>query len=378
MNQTFFRLTHHDWVECFTKLSRSELGVLFYLRTLNPFGDRRLKINCQAIGEVLDIHRTSVSRALKKLEQMNLIELEITSAQVKLKTSNRDAEPDPSNDANQVIDKVSDTIVHPRTECASTHNSVHPRTECASTHKNRASTHGSVHPRTIGIPEPLPDKDPRTPQTLKTYIDFKKTLSEGERENFFNFVKEKTNNLERPINDLEAWLASKNAAKQNRWEIYYRNYQEEKINQSAGTNKQNPGLENYSPSKLQNVILRFQNRRRINKPEPENEPKEVEREEIKRQQAEINRLMDNPPEYEVRKSAAQQQQEAMAEIRRQQEANRKAAEKRARQEQQFNLEERQAEIQRQIEAFNRIQNIGKINGEIDEIDEIDKEGKDDE
>ena len=368
MNQTFFRLTHHDWVECFTKLSRSELGVLFYLRTLNPFGDRQLKINCQAIGEILDIHRTSVSRALKKLEKVNLIELEITSAQVRLTTSAKNAEPEPKNEANSAIDRVSDESVHPRTERAPTHGSVHPRTE--SVHPRTES----VHPRTIGIPEPLPDIDSRIPQTLKTYTDFKKTLSESERENFFNFVRKKTKNLEKPINDLEAWLASKNAAKQNRWEIYYKNYQEEKIGESARTNKQNPGSENYSPLKLQNVITRFQSRKRINQPEPDREPKEVDREEIKRQQAEIDRLMDNPPEYEVRKSAAQQQQEAMAEIRRQQEANQKAAEERARQEQDFNLEERQAEIQRQLEEFSRLHNIGKINDETNEIDEIDEEG----
>jgi hypothetical protein len=212
------------------------------------------------------------------------------------------------------------------------------------------------------------------PKTLQTYSDFKKTLSEDEREKFFNFVEEKIKNLEKPINDLEAWLASQNAAKQNRWQVYYSNYQEQKISQSAKTTKQNKGCENYSPSELQDVILRFKNRGRVNQPQPENEPQEVDREEIKRQQAEIDRLMNSFSEPEVRKSAAQQRREAMAEIRRQQEANLKAAEERARQEQQFSLEERQAEIQRQLEEFNRLHNIGKVNDETDKIDEIDEEG----
>ena len=286
MNQTFFRLTHHDWVECFTKLSRSELGVLFYLRTLNPFGDRRLKINCQAIGEVLDIHRTSVSRALKKLEQVNLIELEITSAQVKLKTSNRDVEPDPSNDANQVIDKVSDKSVHPRTERAPTHGSVHPRTE--SVHPRTES----VHPRTIGIPEPLPNKDPRTPQTLKTYIDFKKTLSESERENFFNFVKEKTKNLEKPINDLEAWLASKNAARQNRWEIYYGNYQEEKLGESAKANKHDQGLASPTLAQRKEAIARFH--ARLERNTTSDEPEDTNSEEYQQSLDRLNAALNNP------------------------------------------------------------------------------------
>jgi hypothetical protein len=119
-----------------------------------------------------------------------------------------------------------------------------------------------VHPRTICVPETPPDKVFKTPQTLQTYKDFKDSLSEGEGENFFYFVKEKTNNLEKPINDLEAWLASKNAAKQNRWEIYYSNYQEEKISESRKTTRQNENLENYSPSKIEWAIAEFKNRHR--------------------------------------------------------------------------------------------------------------------
>jgi len=44
---------------------------------------------------------------------------------------------------------------------------------------------------------------------------------------FLNFVEKKIHNLEKPINDLEAWLASQTKANQNRWEVYYQNYQQE-------------------------------------------------------------------------------------------------------------------------------------------------------
>jgi hypothetical protein len=66
-----------------------------------------------------------------------------------------------------------------------------------------------------------------------SYQIFINSLSESERENFFSFVKEKIKNLSQPINDLEAWLASKNQAGQNRWEIYYNNFLVEKQNQLA-------------------------------------------------------------------------------------------------------------------------------------------------
>jgi hypothetical protein len=63
----------------------------------------------------------------------------------------------------------------------------------------------------------------------KTYSDFKDSLSESEREDFFEFVEKATRNLTKPINDLEAWLASKTMAGQNRWEVYYNNFQEFKL-----------------------------------------------------------------------------------------------------------------------------------------------------
>ena len=69
--------------------------------------------------------------------------------------------------------------------------------------------------------KPLQSKDSSAPHTIQTYTDFKKTLSEEEREKFLNFVREKTKNFSPQINDIEGWLAKKNEAEQNRWEVYY-------------------------------------------------------------------------------------------------------------------------------------------------------------
>ena len=354
------------------KLTAAEWRIWSYLVEIDPWGDRYQDIDSLDVMSKCDCSRATFYRAIAKFQKLKIFDIQDKGFSIRnltgassLKFNRAEEQSTKLKKVDLKTEKVVSKMRLDSQNCGSD-----LKTENLVSKMRLDSQNCENKP-----PESPPDKDCKSPQTLQNYSDFKKTLSEGERENFLEFVKEKTNNLERPINDLEAWLASKNAAGSNRWEIYYKNYQEEKIGESARTNKQNPGSENYSPSKLQDVISRFQNRRRINEPEPDREPKEVDREEIKRQQAEINRLMDNPPEYEVRKSADQQQQEAMAEIQRQQEANRKAAEKRARQEQEFNLEERQAEIQRQIEAFNRIQNIGKIDGEIDEIDE---EVKDDE
>ena len=56
---------------------------------------------------------------------------------------------------------------------------------------------------------------------LLRLIQTLKTLSEGEREKFLDFVTEQIKDFAQPINDVEAWLANKNKARQNRWEVYY-------------------------------------------------------------------------------------------------------------------------------------------------------------
>ena len=72
--------------------------------------------------------------------------------------------------------------------------------------------------------EPIQDKRSGSPQTIQTYSDFKDSLSDSEREKFFNFVREQIKNLPKPVNDLEAWLASKSQAGENRWFVYYSNF----------------------------------------------------------------------------------------------------------------------------------------------------------
>jgi DNA-binding transcriptional regulator YhcF (GntR family) len=91
-----------------------------------------------------------------------------------------------------------------------------------------------------------------SPQTIQTYSDFKDSLSEGERENFLSFVKEKTKNLSQPINDIEAWLASTNKAGQNRWFVYHNNFLASL--KSFGLDPQKPPIEN----KSQQAVKRYE------------------------------------------------------------------------------------------------------------------------
>lgn len=62
-----YRLTFDEWCASAKRLKPAEIKVLYYLHTLDPFGDRWLDIEATVIAEDLGIHKSSVSRALQSL-----------------------------------------------------------------------------------------------------------------------------------------------------------------------------------------------------------------------------------------------------------------------------------------------------------------------
>ena len=368
----FYPLKSEEWLDSINQLTHSELKILYYVRSLDPYNNG-IDITPASIARDLStekhkMHRSTVGRALKSLDKKGFINMELIKVRIKVNPGGFLAEPEP--EIKPKLEAKNDVVATQpccdhATNVVTTQHRVQPRNiECAHTTQSAPTQQSGA--------ETQSEQKVETPKIFKTYSDFKRSLSEGERENFFNFVKEKTKNLEKPINDLEAWLASKNAAKRNRWEVYYEIYQEEKISQSARNNKENPGSGNYSPSKVQRAIAEFQKRMKINQPVDEPESEFVNSEEWQRQQAEINRLMDNPPEREVRKSPAQQRREAIAEIKRQQqeldlERKRKNAERQRQQElDEPDPEKRKAKMIRETEEF--LRNRNQQNPEIDEED----------
>jgi DNA-binding transcriptional ArsR family regulator len=79
-----YRLTNEEWLKAVHELTESQKDVLYYLRTLDPFGDRDLDIGVREMAATLKINPSTVSRALKALDSKGYIDLEITKARVKL------------------------------------------------------------------------------------------------------------------------------------------------------------------------------------------------------------------------------------------------------------------------------------------------------
>lgn len=207
------RLTAKDWEECCKMLNYAEMKVFIWIRASDPYGVRELKFSCSKLGEKLGLHKSSVSRALKSLDGKQLIEIDFEDVRVTQKVSNRRLTLlcKEENDSEQEQEEENKSV-------APTQRKLHPRNAGCTDATPDAPMQRPMRLCNDQPSESLPSKDSKTPQT---YLDFIKTLSESERENFLKFCEELTSNLSSPVNDIEAWLAHKNKAGRNRWQVYY-------------------------------------------------------------------------------------------------------------------------------------------------------------
>lgn len=74
----FFPLNLQDWIVNSNKLTPAQLKVLYFIRALTgPWDNRMVEVSIQTMAEELHLDRSTVSRALKYLNQEKLIDLEL-------------------------------------------------------------------------------------------------------------------------------------------------------------------------------------------------------------------------------------------------------------------------------------------------------------
>ena len=216
----FYPLQHEELLNLNRILTASELSIYLWLKTKNPFEEKLIEANTQEIADNLEISRRTVQRALVKLQEKNLIDLIIDQFKYRIKSISS-----LTYDKSEVATAMSSND----TQIVST------TTGSSRRHQDRSSDSHVVKASPVSPPssETQSDKRFQTPNTIKSYLDFIDSLSESERENFLDFMKEQTKDFAQPIHDLESWLASKKKARQNRWEVYYQQYQEREHSSSS-------------------------------------------------------------------------------------------------------------------------------------------------
>ena len=86
IEEKFYPLRSSEWLKISKRLTYSELKVLYHLRTLEPFGDKLTEITTKVIAENLEISQRTVQRAVLKLAELELIDLEVTKFKFRVRT----------------------------------------------------------------------------------------------------------------------------------------------------------------------------------------------------------------------------------------------------------------------------------------------------
>lgn len=73
----FYPLQHEEFLQLSAQLKDAQLRVYLYLVTLEPFGDREIEIDTAIIAERLGMVRRTIQRALRRLEELELLDLEL-------------------------------------------------------------------------------------------------------------------------------------------------------------------------------------------------------------------------------------------------------------------------------------------------------------
>lgn len=82
-----YRLTTEEWLSASQSLNKAELTILYYLRTLTPWGDRHLDLKVVDIAKSCHMAKGTASKALHRLGELGWIDLEMVTVRIKLNSS---------------------------------------------------------------------------------------------------------------------------------------------------------------------------------------------------------------------------------------------------------------------------------------------------
>jgi hypothetical protein len=219
----FYPLQHDEWLRACRELTPAQRDVLYFVRTLDPYGDG-LEISIAEIARQLStdkrtVHRSTVSRALKELDAKGFIDMELLMVRLNIKAKgvhccDSEAYTLPFGNASGVRDATlratqgaSETTVLP-TDNKRDHDATVLPTDNKRDHDATSviMTQQARSPRNKRKPEASPNKDANSLRLNKTYKDYIDSLSPNQREKFLKFGLRKAAELPKPPTLPKKWI----------------------------------------------------------------------------------------------------------------------------------------------------------------------------
>ena len=219
----FYPLQHDEWLRACRELTPAQRDVLYFVRTLDPYGDS-LDISIAEIARQLStdkrtVHRSTVSRALKELDANGFIDMELLMVKLNIKAKgihcwDSEAYALPFGNASGVQDaslratqEASETSVlptdnkrdHDATVLPTDNERDHDATSVIMTQQARSL-------RNKREPQASPNHDSNSLRLNKTYKDFIDSLCETKREKFLKFGLRKAAELPKPPALPKKWI----------------------------------------------------------------------------------------------------------------------------------------------------------------------------
>lgn len=211
-----------------SKLINNAAYVHLALRYENPYCDRPIEIFPKEFAMRWQMPESSVYEAIGKLKDEKVIDIRYGKVIIQWTNSQQDESIDLQQ---EYVSGNSESAQPTRIDSEFSERSLNSQKKLRKSRKNSGIPENRP-------PEPLPQADSKTLQTIQTYSDLNQTLSEGkigfakfwaelaeeERERFENYCKTITANYQKPVIRITDWLASQDAAGQNRWESLYKEF----------------------------------------------------------------------------------------------------------------------------------------------------------
>jgi hypothetical protein len=175
-----YPLTNEEWLKTVQELKPAEIAILYHLRTITPFGEHPVPIGVRELAKTLKMNPGTVSRALKRLDQLEYIDLKLLQVEIKVLSKGMlfDRKHGSEKDADECCLQTTLLPVDNKDDQETT---------------PTIATQHQRSPRNTQPPEPFPDESSTSLRSFKNLKDFKDSLSTG-TENFLS--EEKSQNVE--------------------------------------------------------------------------------------------------------------------------------------------------------------------------------------